>query len=247
MSSLQHLAIIMDGNGRWAKERGLPRMMGHQEGVKVAREIIKHCAYLKIPFVTLYVFSTENKNRSSQEVSALMNLLKKHLSSEVSFYQEYNIRVLHIGDLDGLPQDVQQKILQAQEATKELTGTSVVLAINYGGRNEIVRAMKKMFKVIRDERKKDDELELKIRDIDIQNIDEEYFSLYLDTNSKVNIPPVDLLIRTGNEKRISNFLLWQVAYSELYFSHKYWPDWKSQDLDIAIEDYNNRNRRFGRE
>jgi len=243
MASIQHLAIIMDGNGRWAKEKGMPRMMGHQEGVKVAKEIIKHCAHLCIPFVTLYVFSTENKNRSSTEVNALMNLLKKHLSSEVSFYQEYNVRVLHIGDLDGLPQDVQKKIIKVQEATKDLTGTSVILAINYGGRDEIVRAIKKMLEgAMQDECTRHN-----AQSTDITNIDEETLSSHLDTNRNIKIPDVDLLIRTGNEKRISNFLLWQIAYSELYFSDKYWPDWCAEDLDIAIADYNNRNRRFGRE
>lgn len=225
MTPLRHVAIIMDGNGRWAKERGMPRMIGHQEGVKVAREIIKHCAHLGIPFVTLYVFSTENKNRSVQEVSSLMNLLKKHLSSEVSFYREYNIRVLHIGDLCGLPQDVQQKIIDVQEATKLLTGTSVILAINYGGRDELVRTIKK------------------IVDDEVQDIDESYVTSHLDAK----VPAVDLLIRTGGEMRISNFLLWQIAYAELYFSDKYWPDWTCEDLDIAIEDYQQRNRRFGRE
>ncbi len=227
MIPLQHLAIIMDGNGRWAKERGMPRMKGHQEGVKVARDVIKHCSKLGIPFVTLYVFSTENKNRSAQEVNALMELLKKHFSTDVSFYKEYNIRVLHIGDLSGLPKDVQKKIVQVQDVTKDLTGTSVILAINYGGRDEIVRAIKK------------------IATDDVQNINEEKFSSYLDTG--LNIPDVDLLIRTGGEKRISNFLLWQIAYSELYFSDKYWPDWKAEDVDIALEDYQKRNRRFGRE
>lgn len=232
MEPLQHLAIIMDGNGRWAEERRMPRMRGHQEGVKVARDIIKHCAALKIPFVTLYVFSTENKNRSPQEVSSLMNLLKRYLSSEVSFYREYNMRVLHIGDLDGLPKDVKQRIVEVQEVTKEFSGTSVILAINYGGRDEIVRAVKRMLESDAQSR---------------QSINEESFSYYLDTNLREKVPPVDLLIRTGGEKRISNFLLWQIAYSELYFSPKYWPDWTPQDVDIAIEDYQKRNRRFGRE
>ena len=172
-----------------------------------------------------------------------MNLLKKHLSSELSFYKEYNIRVLHIGDLNGLPQDVAQRIIDVQDATKELSGTSVILAINYGGRDEIVRAIKRMYEKNAHNEKSANEGSASY----IQNLDEQLFSSYLDANSNMNIPSVALLIRTGGERRISNFLLWQMAYSELYFSPKYWPDWKAEDLDIAIEDYNKRNRRFGRE
>lgn len=240
--ALEHLAIIMDGNGRWAKERGMPRMVGHREGVKVAREIIKHCACLNIPFVTLYVFSTENKKRSPKEVNSLMNLLKKHLSTEVSFYQEYNIRVLHIGNLEGLPDDVGHRIKDVQEATKDLTGTSVILAINYGGRDEIVRAVRK---IVQDSSQNQDR-QSAIDGCDVA-FSENDFASYLDFSLQGDIPDVDLLIRTGDEKRISNFLLWQIAYAELYFSPKYWPDWRCEDLDIAIEDYNKRNRRFGRE
>ena len=216
----------MDGNGRWAKMRGMPRFKGHQEGVKVTKEIVKYCSDIGIPFLTLYVFSTENKKRSSEEVNFLMGLIKQHLKAELNFYATNNIRVLHIGNLSGLPEAVQEEIISVREKTKNYTGSSVVLAINYGGKDEIIRSIKSL-----DAEK-------------IKNIDEDSFSLCLDTK---DIPPVDLVIRTGGEKRLSNFLLWQCAYSELYFSDKYWPDWKCEDLQIAIDDYTTRNRRFGLE
>ena len=223
---LKHIAIIMDGNGRWAKMRGMPRFRGHQEGVKVTKEIVKYCSDIGIPFVTLYVFSTENKKRSSEEVSFLMGLIQQHLKAELQFYADNNIRVLHIGDLSGLPCPVQEEIIAVREKTKNYTGSSVVLAINYGGKDEIVRCIR----ALNSEK--------------LVNMTEDDFSLCLDTK---DIPPVDLVIRTGGEKRLSNFLLWQCAYSELYFSDKYWPDWKCEDLQIAIDDYMTRNRRFGLE
>ncbi len=226
MMNPKHIAIIMDGNGRWAKMRGMPRFKGHQEGVKVTKEIVKYCSDIGIPFLTLYVFSTENKKRSSEEVNFLMGLIKQHLKAELNFYATNNIRVLHIGNLSGLPEAVQEEIISVREKTKNYTGSSVVLAINYGGKDEIIRSIKSL-----DAEK-------------IKNINEDSFSLCLDTK---DIPPVDLVIRTGGEKRLSNFLLWQCAYSELYFSDKYWPDWKCEDLQIAINDYTTRNRRFGLE
>lgn len=226
MMNPKHIAIIMDGNGRWAKMRGMPRFKGHQEGVKVTKEIVKYCSDIGIPFLTLYVFSTENKKRASEEVNFLMGLIKQHLKAELNFYATNNIRVLHIGNLSGLPEAVQEEIISVREKTKNYTGSSVVLAINYGGKDEIIRSIKSL-----DAEK-------------IKNIDEDSFSLCLDTK---DIPPVDLVIRTGGEKRLSNFLLWQCAYSELYFSDKYWPDWKCEDLQIAIDDYTTRNRRFGLE
>jgi di-trans,poly-cis-decaprenylcistransferase len=222
----KHIAIIMDGNGRWAKMRGMPRFKGHQEGLKVTKEIVKYCSQIGIPFVTLYVFSTENKKRSSEEVNFLMGLIKQHLKRELQFYAENNIRVLHIGDLSGLPLSVQEEIIAVMEKTKDYTGTSVVLAINYGGKDEIIRSIKNL----------DAEI--------LVDMTEDEFSLCLDTK---NIPPVDLVIRTGGEKRLSNFLLWQSAYAELYFSDVYWPDWKTEDLQLAIDDYMTRNRRFGLE
>ncbi len=221
-----HVAIIMDGNGRWASERGLPRFNGHQEGLKVTKQIVKYCSDIGIPFVTLYVFSTENKKRSKAEVNFLMELVQKHLSAELNFYAENNIKVLHIGHLDGLPKAVQDEIIKVKEKTKNYTGTSVILAINYGAKDEIIRAIKC------------------VNSESLNCITEELFSSFLDTK---DLPDVDLVIRTGGEKRLSNFLLWQIAYAELYFSNKYWPDWTCEDLKIALDDYMSRNRRFGRE
>ena len=221
-----HVAIIMDGNGRWASERGLPRFNGHQEGLKVTKQIVKYCSDIGIPFVTLYVFSTENKKRSKAEVNFLMELVQKHLSAELNFYAENNIKVLHIGHLDGLPKAVQDEIIKVKEKTKNYTGTSVILAINYGAKDEIIRAIKS------------------VNSESLNCITEELFSSFLDTK---DLPDVDLVIRTGGEKRLSNFLLWQIAYAELYFSNKYWPDWTCEDLKIALDDYMSRNRRFGRE
>lgn len=226
MSLPKHIAIIMDGNGRWAKMRGMPRFKGHQEGVKVTKEIVKYCSDIGISFVTLYVFSTENKKRASEEVNFLMGLIQQHLKAELKFYADNNIRVLHIGDLSGLPVAVQQEIVTVREKTKDYSGSSVVLAINYGGKDEIVRGVKRL------------------NTNELKDLTEESFSLCLDTK---DIPPVDLVIRTGGEKRLSNFLLWQCAYAELYFSNKYWPDWECEDLQIAINDYMARNRRFGLE
>jgi len=222
----KHIAIIMDGNGRWAKMRGMPRYKGHQEGVKVTKDIVRYCSKIGVPFITLYVFSTENKKRSSEEVGFLMGLIKQHLKAELQFYADNNIRVLHIGDLSGLPSAVQEEIIVVREKTKDYTGSSVVLAINYGGKDEIVRSIRNLLPE------------------QLVNMTEADFSLCLDTK---DIPPVDLVIRTGGEKRLSNFLLWQCAYSELYFSDKYWPDWTTEDLQIAIDDYMTRNRRFGLE
>lgn len=226
MNVPKHIAIIMDGNGRWAREKGMPRFKGHQEGVKVTKEIVKYCSDIGIPFVTLYVFSTENKKRASEEVNFLMGLIQQHLKKELKFYADNDIRVLHIGDLAGLPSAVQEEIVAVRDKTKNYKGSSVVLAINYGGKDEIVRGIKGLNaeKLI--------------------NMTEDDFSLCLDTKA---LPPVDLLIRTGGEKRLSNFLLWQSAYAELYFSDKYWPDWRCEDLQIAIDDYMARNRRFGLE
>lgn len=226
MNVPKHIAIIMDGNGRWAREKGMPRFKGHQEGVKVTKEIVKYCSDIGIPFVTLYVFSTDNKKRASEEVNFLMGLIQQHLKKELKFYADNDIRVLHIGDLAGLPSAVQEEIVAVRDKTKNYKGSSVVLAINYGGKDEIVRGIKGLNaeKLI--------------------NMTEDDFSLCLDTKA---LPPVDLLIRTGGEKRLSNFLLWQSAYAELYFSDKYWPDWRCEDLQIAIDDYMARNRRFGLE
>ena len=221
---LKHIAIVMDGNGRWAKKRGLPRSMGHKEGLNTVKRITKAVSDLGIPYITLYIFSTENWKRTEAEVGFLMGLIKQHLKAELKFYADNNIRIEHIGNLSGLPQDIQNEINSVRDKTSDYTGTAIVLGINYGAHDEILRAIKKL---------NSDEL---------ASINEESFSLKLDTGK---IPPVDLLIRTGGEKRLSNFLLWQSAYAELYFTDTLWPDWTVEDLYEAIEDYKKRNRRYG--
>ncbi|MEL3911634.1 polyprenyl diphosphate synthase [Treponema pedis] len=225
LSNPKHIAIVMDGNGRWAKNRGLPRTAGHDEGLKTVKKIVKAAAAFGIPYITLYIFSTENWKRTEQEVGFLMGLIKRHLRAEFNFYAENNLRVLHIGDIEGLPKDIQKEISDVKEKTSNFSGTSVVLAINYGGQDEIIRAIKK----------------LSVEELN--KLDTAFFSEKLDT---AGIPPVDLFIRTSGEKRLSNFLLWQSAYSELFFSEKLWPDWTEQDLYDTIEAYKKRDRRFGK-
>jgi undecaprenyl diphosphate synthase len=219
-----HIGIIMDGNGRWAKERGKPRTFGHSEGVRTAKRIAKAASDMGVKYLSLYTFSTENWKRSEKEVRFLMQLLKKHLREQLSFYRENNIRVVHSGSLDRLPEVVQKEIVDVEDLTKDFTGMTANLVINYGGRDEIVRAVKKL------------------RDQGESEITEEKLSAAMD---HPEIPDPDLIIRTGGELRISNFLLWESAYSELYFSKKYWPDWQEEDLKEAIEAFASRNRRYG--
>lgn len=221
----KHIAIVMDGNGRWAAEKGLARTAGHDAGLKTVKKIVKAAADLEIPYITLYIFSTENWKRTEQEVGFLMGLIKTHLRAEFNFYAENNLRVLHIGDMTGLPKDIQNEIIQVKEKTAHFTGTAVILAINYGSQNEIIRAIKK------------------IRPEELREITPELFETKLDT---AGVPPVDIFIRTSGEKRLSNFLLWQNAYSELFFSDKLWPDWTEQDLYGIIEEYKKRDRRYGK-
>ncbi len=199
-----HIGIIMDGNGRWAKERGKPRTFGHSEGVRTAKRIAKAASDMGVKYLSLYTFSTENWKRSETEVKFLMQLLKKHLREQFFFYRENNIRVVHSGSLDRLPEVVQKEIVDVEDLTKDFTGMTANLVINYGGRDEIVRAVKKL------------------RDQGESEITEEKLSAAMD---HPEIPDPDLIIRTGGELRTSNFLLWESAYSELYFSKKYWPDW----------------------
>lgn len=219
----KHIALIMDGNGRWAKARGLPRTAGHKEGLEAAKRIVRAAADLGIKYVTLYTFSTENWKRTQDEVGYLMGLIKAHLRAEFEFYKENQIRVEHIGDLAGLPKEVQEEILNAREDTKNFTGTTCVLAINYGGRDEIARAANKAFE-------------------SGQKIDEADFSKYMDLPE---LPDVDLLIRTGGEKRLSNFLLWHAAYAEFIFSDTLWPDYSVEEFKKDVLEFENRNRRFG--
>ncbi|MBR3671741.1 MAG: di-trans,poly-cis-decaprenylcistransferase [Spirochaetia bacterium] len=219
-----HIGIIMDGNGRWAKERGKPRTFGHSEGVRTAKRIAKAASDMGVKYLSLYTFSTENWKRSETEVKFLMQLLKKHLREQLSFYRDNNIRVVHSGSLDRLPEVVQKEIVDVEDLTKDFTGMTANLVINYGGRDEIVRAVKKL------------------RDQGEGEITEEKLSSAMD---HPEIPDPDLIIRTGGELRISNFLLWESAYSELYFSKKYWPDWQEEDLKEAIEAFATRSRRYG--
>ncbi|MBP5739514.1 MAG: di-trans,poly-cis-decaprenylcistransferase [Spirochaetia bacterium] len=219
-----HIGIIMDGNGRWAKERGKPRTFGHSEGVRTAKRIAKAASDMGIKYLSLYTFSTENWKRSETEVKFLMQLLKKHLREQFSFYKDNNIRVVHTGSLERLPKVVQKEIVDVEELTKDFSGMTANLVINYGGRDEIVRAVRKL------------------QEQGESEITEEKLSSAMD---HPEIPDPDLIIRTGGELRISNFLLWESAYSELYFSKKYWPDWQEEDLKEAVDAFASRSRRFG--
>ncbi|MBQ4377736.1 MAG: di-trans,poly-cis-decaprenylcistransferase [Treponema sp.] len=222
----EHVAIIMDGNGRWAKKRGLPRTAGHKEGLTSAKKIVASAANLGIKYVTLYTFSTENWKRAQEEVGYLMGLIKGHLRAEFDFYKKNGIKIEHIGDLEGLPQDVRNEILNAKKDTEHFTGTTCVLAINYGSRNEIVRGVKKLIS----------------NGINAENITEDTITNSLDIPS---LPPVDLMIRTGGEERLSNFLLWQCAYAEFIFTDTLWPDYNEKEFFTDIEKFQQRNRRFG--
>jgi len=231
MQELKHVAIIMDGNGRWAKQHGLQRMFGHKQGVKTVHEITTVAAQMGIQYLTLYAFSTENWNRPKEEVDALMNLLVETIKLETPTLMENNVRLLTIGDLSRLPDATRIKFEQCLEQTSKNTGLKLVLALSYSARWEIQHAM-----------------ELAIKDaqagkIQPSDVTEEMVSGYLTT---AGIPDPDLLIRTSGEYRISNFLLWQLAYSELYFTDKLWPDFTPEDFKAAIDDYQHRERRFGK-
>lgn len=223
-----HVAITMDGNGRWAQKQNLPRTKGHQEGLKSGKKIIKYCSDIGLKNVTLYAFSTENWKRAEEEVGFLMNLIHIHLKGELDFYKENKIRLRHVGDITHLPEQVQKDIIETVEATKDYTGLTVNMAINYGGRDEIVRGVKKV-------------IEKGIKSEDITE------SLFQDQLDFEGIPDVDLLIRTGGEKRLSNFLLWHVAYAEQVYTDILWPDYTVEDFQKDLEDFQKRHRRFGAE
>jgi len=218
-----HVAIFMDGNGRWAKARGMPRTEGHREGLKAAKRIVLAARTLGIGYLTLYTFSTENWKRAQDEVRFLMGLVSTYLCAEFDFYREQGVRVVHSGDIDGLPPEVQAAIRQVMADTAPFTGITVNLAINYGGRDEIVRAIQRL-------------------PAGHSAITEEQFRDYLDVPG---MPDPDLIIRAGGELRLSNFLIWQAAYSELYFSDVLWPDWTAEHLESAVEEYMRRERRYG--
>jgi undecaprenyl diphosphate synthase len=227
----KHVAIIMDGNGRWAKTKGKPRVFGHKSGVDAVREITESCAELGIGYLTLYAFSTENWNRPAFEVNALMALLVEAVKSELATLNKNNIKLCAIGDLSKLPSSSKKALEDGIEATKNNTRMTLNLALNYSSRWEIVEAVKTLGEDILKGNLKPDQ------------ITESVFSSYLSTK---NIPDPELLIRTSGELRISNYLLWQIAYAELYFTEVFWPDFRKKDLYEAIIDFQKRERRFGK-
>jgi undecaprenyl diphosphate synthase len=220
-----HIGIIMDGNGRWARRKGQLRTQGHLEGLKVAKKIVKAAADLGIGYLTLYVFSTENWKRAAEEVGFIMGLVKQHLKAELAFYRENRIRIRHAGDPGGLPPDIARDIQEACEDTRTFEGLQVILALNYGGRDEILRAVRRL-----------------LSHGEVPALTEDLIRQHLDNP---DIPDPDLIIRTAGEHRISNFLLWEGAYAEYYISDTLWPDWTEADLAAAIAAYQQRERRFG--
>ena len=224
MNELKHIAIIMDGNGRWAKKQGfLKRIVGHEEGAKRVRELTIHASNMGLNYLTLYAFSTENWKRSETEVSFLMKLMDRYLKNELSLFMENNVKFETIGDLDKLPESLQETIAYTKEKTAHFDGLTQVLAVNYGSKNEIIRAVNRAVKEGRE-------------------VDEQSFDALLDTK---DMDPVDILIRTGGDKRLSNYLLWQAAYSELFFTDTLWPDFTADMLDSVIDSFKHIERRFG--
>lgn len=226
-----HVAVIMDGNGRWAEKLGLPRIKGHQAGMESVREVVTLCSELKLEVLTLYAFSAENWRRPGPEVSALMTLLQTYLKKEVETMMANDIRFRTIGRLDDLPSGARRWVQKAQETTAGNRGMILNLALSYGSRVELTEAVKRLSGAVRDGRLK------------VEDITEEVVSGALDT---AGLPDPDLMIRTSGEHRISNFLLWQIAYSELYFTNILWPDFRRRDMLLALLDYQKRERRFGR-
>lgn len=226
----EHVAIILDGNGRWAKKRFLPRNMGHAQGSKTLERIIEDAFDMGIKYLTVYAFSTENWRRPKDEVDALMKLLRDYLKTCIKRANKNNMRVRVIGDVTGLSEDLREKIEQLEEASKGNTGINFTIALNYGSRDEMIRAMKKMAG------------DLLAGTLKKEDITEDVFAEYLDTKG---IPEPDLMIRTSGEQRLSNFMLWQLAYTEFYFTDVLWPDFNKKELKKAVEYYNGRERRFG--
>lgn len=225
-----HIAIIMDGNGRWAKKRFMPKSIGHRNGANALDKIVNEADKMGIKHITAYAFSTENWKRSKEEVDYLMNLIREYINDYIKDNKNSNVKIDVIGDISVLDNDLQKKIKLLEELSYAKKGLNLHIALNYGGRDEIKRAVKKLsYDVLQ-------------KNIDIESIDEALIGNYLDTKG---IPDPELLIRTSGEFRISNFLLWQTAYSEFYFSDKLWPDFTIKDFLQAIEEYKNRDRRFG--
>ena len=226
-----HIGIIMDGNGRWAKKRGMPRYYGHKYGAKKFREILEYCLDIGVRVTTVYAFSTENWNRPQAEVQGLMQLLVKCIHEETPTLQKNNVRLQTIGNTKSLPEETYNELMNSIEATSKNTGTTLILALSYSSRWEIKEAIKGIV------------ADAKNGNLTDEDIDENTLGLYLNTK---DYPDPDLLIRTSGEYRISNFLLWQIAYTELYFTQKLWPDFRKEDLVNAIVDYQSRQRRFGK-
>lgn len=227
----KHIAIIMDGNGRWAKKRLMPRVVGHKFGVEALRSIIKRCSSLGVSYLTIYAFSTENWKRPADEVGALMDLLVNYLKGELKELDENNVRIMCIGDMDGLPEAPKRELESAIAATASNTGLTLNMALNYGGRMEILGAVRALAEKVESGKLK------------ASDITEDHISNALYTAGQTD---PDLIIRTSGEIRVSNFLLWQLAYSEFYFTDVLWPDFNEKELDKAIEVYNQRQRRFGK-
>lgn len=222
----KHVAIVMDGNGRWAKKKHKPRLFGHRQGALHARDFIAMFASYGIPYLTLYAFSTENWNRPESEVQGIMSLISENVDDAIDIALNGNIRIKHLGDPERLPPSIQQKAAHAIKMTENNTGLTVSIAFNYGGRSEIIRAVKRIIDA----------------KIPASDINETTFSQYLYTEG---MPDPDLFIRTGNEMRLSNLLIWQSAYAELYFTHVLWPDFDKVEFEKALQDYGKRQRRFG--
>ncbi len=225
-----HIAVIMDGNGRWAKSHNRPRDFGHQRGAKVLENISLYANKIGITYMTVYAFSTENWNRPADEVKGLMNLLRRYLKGHIKDSNKNNLKIKIIGDATDLPEDIQGLINTLEDITKDKDGMILNIALNYGGRDEIVRGIRKLL------------VDVQNQSVDPSEINEESFAKYLDTAS---MPDPDLLIRTSGEERLSNFLTWQSAYSEFYFTDCLWPDFSEEEFEKALEVYQDRDRRFG--
>lgn len=226
----QHVAIILDGNGRWAKSKGMPRNYGHMEGAKTVEKICEEAWRMGIKYLTVYAFSTENWKRPKEEVDALMKLLRNYMKTCLKTAEKNDMKVRVIGDKTGLDEDIRVKIEELEEASKNNGGLNFQIAINYGSRDEIVRSVRKIMEDVKNGK------------VEPEQMNEELFENYLDT---AGIPSPDLLIRTSGEQRLSNFLMWQLAYTEFYFTDVPWPAFTKEELTKAIEKYNSRDRRFG--
>ncbi len=230
-SSCKHIAIIMDGNGRWAKKRGMPRTFGHKKGAENVVKITRAMKDSGIEYLTLYAFSTENWQRSEDEVKALMDLLREYLDKEFKEIMENNVRIVFIGEREMLSKDIQEKIAYIEKESEKNSDLTLCIALSYGSRQEIIHAVKKICEDVKNNN-------LEIKDISVNTVSNKLYT--------ANIPDPDILIRTSGEQRISNFLLWQLAYTELFFTNTHWPEFDKEELMKIIEHFNNRERRYGK-